>query len=42
MDWLPVDWNLLKNPINWVVVTLMILIAGFALRLIVPANTTQE
>lgn len=29
-----VNWGLLKNPVNWIVVILMILIAGIAIDLI--------
>lgn len=29
-----VNWGLLKNPVNWIIVVLMLVIAGFALDLI--------
>lgn len=28
------NWNLLKHPINWIIVTLMVLIAGVAMHFI--------
>lgn len=33
MNWVPLNFALLKNPFNWVIVTLMIVIAGLALHL---------
>lgn len=32
-----VNWELLRNPINWVVVVLMLLIGAFMLRLLMEA-----
>jgi len=29
-----INWNILKHPMNWVILFLMILIAGFALHLV--------
>lgn len=31
---LPLNFELLSNPVNWVIVGLMVLIAGFSLSLI--------
>lgn len=31
---LPLNWGLMSNPVNWVIIILMILIAGFSLALI--------
>jgi len=31
---LPINWALLRHPINWIIVLLMILIAGFVLDLV--------
>lgn len=42
MDFLPINWALFTNPVNWVVVTLMILIAGVLLRLLIPLNPANE
>jgi len=33
-DALPVNWELMKNPVNWVIILLMILIAGLSISLI--------
>lgn len=38
MDYLPINWPLFTNPVNWVIVTLMIIIAGVLLRLILPST----
>jgi len=38
-DNLPLNFELMGNPVNWVIVALMILIAGFSISLIF--NTTQ-
>lgn len=29
-----VNWNLLRNPVNWIIVVLMLAIAGFALDIL--------
>jgi hypothetical protein len=34
MDRIPLNWELLKNPINWIILLLMVWIAGLALSLI--------
>lgn len=34
---LPLNWELIGNPINWVVIVLMIVIAGAALTFIFPS-----
>lgn len=41
---LPLNWEIIGNPVNWVVVILMLAFAGVALALIVPFNpdTTAE
>lgn len=36
-DYIPVNWALIGNPYNWVVVTLMVMVAGLALSLLFPA-----
>ena len=46
-DWLPINWELMKNPYNWVIIILMLAIAGFALHLVLPqyfdgATTTTQ
>jgi hypothetical protein len=35
---LPINWELIGNPANWLVVFLMIAIAGVGLAVIVPFN----
>ena len=37
MDFLPINWKLISHPINWVVVVLMLLIAGCAAHFILPS-----
>lgn len=39
---IPVNWELLKNPINWIIVFLMVAIAGFGIGLIYSATQTTE
>lgn len=34
LKWLPINTDILRNPYNWVVVILMVIIAGLALHLI--------
>jgi len=34
-----VNWNLLKHPMNWVIVTLMVLIAGIVFHFFVAYKT---
>lgn len=36
-DWLPINWRLIGNPINWFIVALMVLIAGIALEVVIQA-----
>lgn len=39
MKYFPINFELIKNPYNWVVIVLMIVIAGLALHLIfAPAS----
>ncbi len=33
-----VNWNLLKHPMNWIIVILMVIIASIALNLILKAS----
>lgn len=32
-DWVPINWGLIKNPANWIIILLMVLIATFAISL---------
>jgi len=34
MSYIPLNWELIKNPVNWVIVFLMIALAGMALAAI--------
>lgn len=34
MNWVPINWDLIRNPYNWVVVGLMAVILLMALHLI--------
>jgi hypothetical protein len=36
---IPVNWVLLKNPINWIIVFLMVAIAGAAIGVIYVSTT---
>lgn len=39
---IPVNWELLGNPVNWIIVFLMIAVAGAALALIVSSRNAIE
>ncbi len=32
-EWVPLNWGLMKNPFNWIIILLMVLIAAFAFGL---------
>jgi hypothetical protein len=34
MEKLPINWRIISNPLNWVTVTLMFLIAGIGYKMI--------
>lgn len=36
MDLLPINWQLIANPINWAIILLMLVIASFALHILLP------
>jgi len=36
-----VNWNLLKHPMNWLIVVLMVLIAGIAFHFIMQFGTAK-
>lgn len=36
MDWIPLNFKLLANPVNWAIIILMLVIAGFALHILLP------
>lgn len=38
MEYIPLNFALLKNPFNWVIVTLMVVIAGLGLHAAFPAS----
>lgn len=42
MNYIPLNFGLLKNPFNWIIVTLMVVIGGLALHLIFPDSTGQS
>jgi len=31
MDWSPINWNIAKQPLNWLIVLSVLLVVGFAL-----------
>jgi hypothetical protein len=37
-----VNWDIIKHPINWVTVTLMILIAGIALHFVLKYQVSPS
>ncbi len=38
MQYVPLNFALMKNPFNWAIVTLMVMIGGLALHLLIPAD----
>lgn len=32
MKYIPINWEIVRNPLNWAIVLLMLAIAGFALN----------
>jgi hypothetical protein len=40
--YIPINFELIANPINWVIVVLMVVIAGLALAVIFPTNDISE
>jgi hypothetical protein len=34
LDWVPINWDLMKNPFNWVIIFLMVTIAAIPLALL--------
>lgn len=38
---IPLNFELILNPLNWVTIILMLLIAGFALHLLLPNLATS-
>lgn len=36
--YIPLNWDLVSNPVNWIVVMLMVAVAGFALALLFNAS----
>lgn len=41
MDWLPVNFTLIKNPVNWGIILLMVLIGGLGADIILSALKDQ-
>lgn len=39
---LPINWTLIKNPVNWIIVFLMVAIAGAGIAVIFSATQSQE
>lgn len=33
-EWVPLNWGIMKNPLNWIIVLLMVLIAAFAVDIL--------
>lgn len=31
MEWVPINWRIIRHPANWVIVLLMVLMASFIL-----------
>jgi hypothetical protein len=42
LSWLPLNLDLIKNPYNWLVVGIMVLILALSLHLIFGADVTPD
>jgi len=42
MQYVPLNFALMKNPFNWAILTLMVMIGGLALHLLVPADAVAS
>jgi len=36
MKWIPINWELIANPVNWAIILLMLAIGGIALHIVMP------
>ena len=41
-SFIPLNFDLMANPVNWVIVTLMVLLAGFAMAHIFSGTTKDS
>jgi predicted membrane channel-forming protein YqfA (hemolysin III family) len=41
-SYIPLNFDLMANPINWVIITLMVLIAGFGVAYIFSASPEDQ
>lgn len=41
MEWVPINWGLIRNPLNWLVIILMILIAGIGFDVLARALSSD-
>ena len=39
---MPINWGLIRNPLNWLTVILMMTLAGFVVDAIARWNTTRK
>lgn len=43
MKYIPLNFALMANPVNWIIITLMVMMAGIAFALVFhPANQESE
>jgi hypothetical protein len=42
MNWLPINWELIRNPYNWVVIGLMVVILALSLHLIFSSQPDNQ
>lgn len=38
LDKLPINWGIVSNPLNWLIVVLMLTVAGYVLEIFFQAN----
>jgi hypothetical protein len=42
MSWLPLNFALMRNPLNWLIITLMVILPGMALALVFHPSNGEE
>jgi len=41
-QYIPINWGLVKNPLNWITIVLMVIIAGFAAQSVARLMKQKE
>lgn len=42
-DWMPLEWDIIGNPANWIIITLMVLLGTILVTMLIGvAKVTRE